>query len=136
MVPVNEFREENQEISNLCDVLCTLLGNEKVVTNPIVCELFERFHKQLSAHLEHEDRSAYGDLLRHHGDAATKLASEFLENTHELKKIVKRHNKKWCNGSEEKDIPAFIKETNELFKLVDQRLGLEENKLFPILEKS
>jgi len=136
MVPVNEFRAENQEISNLCAVLHTLLDNDQVVTNPIVCELFDRFHDRLSKHLEHEDRSAYGELLRHSGKAAGKLASEFLENTHELKKIVHKHNKKWCKGGEEKDIENFKRETHQLFDLVDQRLNLEENKLFPILESS
>ena len=136
MIPVNEFRTENQEISNLCAVLHTLLGNDKVITNPIVCELFERFHKQVGEHLEHEDRSAYGELLRHHGDTATRLAAEFMENTHELKKILHKHNKKWCNGANEKDISHFKQETMDLFKLVDQRLSIEEHKLFPILQQS
>ena len=136
MVPVNEFREENQEISDLSAVLSTLLTNEKIVANPIVCELFDRFHGKLSAHLNHEDRCAYGDLLRHRGKDASKLASEFLENTHELRKIVSRYNRKWCNGKGETDPSAFKQETTDLFGLVSQRLHLEETKLFPILESA
>ena len=136
MVPVNEFREENQEISDLSAVLITLLSNESVVTNPVVCELFDRFHDKLGAHLSHEDRSAYGDLLRHRGKDAAKMASEFLENTHELRKIVSRYNRKWCNGKNETDLAAFKQETTDLFGLVSQRLHLEETKLFPILESA
>ena len=134
MVPVNEFREENREISDLSAVLGTLLSNESVITNPVVCELFDRFHGKLGAHLNHEDRCAYGDLLRHHGTEATKLASEFLENTHELRKIVSRYNRKWCKGKNKSDLSTFMQETTDLFRLVDQRLKLEETKLFPILD--
>ena len=134
MVPVNEFREENKEISDLSAVLITLLTNESVITNPVVCELFDRFHGKLGAHLNHEDRTAYGELLRHRGKDAAKMASEFLENTHELRKIVSRYNRKWCNGKNAADLSTFMQETTDLFRLVDQRLKLEESKLFPILE--
>jgi len=134
MVPVNEFREENREISDLSAVLSTLLTNDKIVANPVVCELFDRFHGKLSAHLNHEDRSAYGDLLRHRGNGAVKIASEFLENTHELRKIVSRYNRKWCKGKNKADMALFTQETTDLFGLVEQRLQLEESKLFPILE--
>ena len=136
MIPVNEFREENREIADLSAVLSTLLTNEKVVTSPVVCELFDRFHGKLAAHLNHEDRAAYGDLLRHHGNDATKLASEFLENTHELRKIVSRYNRKWCKSKNETNMASFKQETAELFSLVEQRLHLEESKLFPILENT
>lgn len=134
MVPVNEFREENQEIADLSAVLSTLLTNEAIIANPVVCELFDRFHGKLGAHLNHEDRAAYGDLLRHNGKDASKLASEFLENTHELRKIVTRYNRKWCKGKNEDDMAAFRQETSDLFGLVEQRLQLEETKLFPILQ--
>lgn len=134
MIPVNEFREENQEISDLSAVLSTLLSNEAIVANPVVCELFDRFHGKLGAHLNHEDRSAYGDLLRHRGNGASKLASEFLENTHELRKIVTRYNRRWCKGKNATDMASFKQETTDLFGLVAQRLQLEETKLFPILE--
>jgi hemerythrin-like domain-containing protein len=136
MVPVNEFREENQEISDLSAVLTTLLTNDTIMANPVVCELFARFHDKLDAHLNHEDRAAYGDLLRHRGKDAAKLASEFLENTHELRKIVSLYNRKWCNGKNEADVASFKQETTDLFGLVEQRLQQEESKLFPILEGS
>jgi iron-sulfur cluster repair protein YtfE (RIC family) len=138
MIPVNEFREENVEIIQLCQVLATLLANDKLVTNPIVCELFDRFRDKVAAHLLHEDRTAYGELLRDRGKEAGALASAFLENTHELKKLISKYNKKWCRGARpnEETAKSFQQQTTDIFQLVDQRLIMEENKLFPMLEKN
>lgn len=136
MIPVNEFREENQEIIELCQVLAVLLTDEKLVTNPIVCELFDRFRDKVAAHLLHQDRDAYGKLLRDRGNEASNLADAFLENTHELKKLVSKYNKKWCrNRPDASSAGKFQQQTTEIFSLVNQRLVMEEEKLFPILEK-
>ena len=138
MAPVNEFREENVEIVQLCQVLAILLAEEKLVTNPIVCELFDRFRDKVAAHLLHEDRTAYGKLLRDRGKEAGALASAFLENTHELKKLISKYNKKWCRGLRptEETAKVFQQQTTDIFQLVNQRLEMEENKLFPMLEKN
>ena len=138
MVPVNEFREENVEITQLCQVLAALLADDKLVTNPIVCELFDRFRDKVAAHLLHEDRAAYGELLRNRGKESGALASAFLENTHELKKLIAKYNKKWCRGIRPTDETAkqFQQQTTDIFQLVNQRLNMEENKLFPMLEKN
>lgn len=136
MPPVEEFREENTEITELCQVLAVLLADEKLVTNPIVCELFDRFRDKVAAHLLHEDRDAYGKLLRDRGKEANTLAGDFLENTHELKKLIAKYDKRWCRDRpNEATAGVFQQQTTEIFSLVSQRLVMEEEKLFPILEK-
>ena len=136
MIPVNEFREENTAITELCQVLGVLLTDEKLVTNPIVCELFDRFRDKVAAHLLHQDREAYGKLLRDSGKEAGALASAFIANTHELKKLIAAYNKKWCRNRPSADTAGkFQQQTTEIFSLVNQRLEMEEEKLFPFLEQ-
>lgn len=135
MIPVEEFRQENQSISELCAVLSPLLEKDDLLTNPIVCELLERFHSKVKAHLEHEARSLYGELLRGHKVDGQSLASEFMGNTHELKRILSKYSKHWCKGTPVKpeDFDDFRQQTSDIFQLVDRRLNLEEKKLFPML---
>ena len=136
MIPVDEFRQENLAISQLCAVLNPLLSKDELLTNPIVCELLERFSKKVEAHLDHEARSLYGDLLRKKGGTGGQVAAEFIENTHELKRILNKHNKHWCKGlTADSDFGAFRKQTSEIFHLVGQRIDMEEKKLFPVLSR-
>ena len=141
MVNVDEFNQENQEIIDLREVLTVLVDNADLRQNPVFCDLLERFRGKVQAHLDHEDRSVYADLLNHQDRSVNEVAEHFMQNTHELKRIFSRYIKHWCHGHSpvggaEGDVEDFLRETREIFHLVDERITLEKNKLFPILAGS
>lgn len=133
MIPIKELQAENAEITDLCTVLNTLLADQETINSPIVCELLIRFTKAVNAHLEHEDRSVYSDLLAEHTDEARKLADRFLNNTHELRRLFKGYEKDWCkSGFNGRHKAAFVDESREMFRLVCDRVEFENQKIFPI----
>jgi hemerythrin-like domain-containing protein len=135
MIPVEEFRSENKEILDLCRVLNILILDYELRKNPIVCELLDRFLDRVNQHISHEDRSVYGDLLAKHTDEASKLASHFLGNTQELKRIIKSYKKDWCQSDYEKEQHEnYVKETKSIIKLVCDRIDFENEKIFPVFE--
>ena len=135
MIPIEEFRAENKEIRDLCNILGLSVDKYSLRHNSIVCELIGRFADRVSEHLAHEDRSIYRDLLKKHTSEADKLADKFLGNTQELKKIFNSYKRGWCLKPHSETMHAkYVDESLGMFKLVCDRIDFEENKIFPHFE--
>jgi hypothetical protein len=137
MIPLDEFAAENREIKDLCTILGVSIDHQSLRNNKILCELLERFVSKVKAHLAHEDRSIYRDLLKKHTHEANQLADHFLGNTQELKRLFNVYTRNWCNKphSEDKHI-KYVEESREMFKLVCDRISFEETKIFPYFKQS
>ena len=135
MIPVDELRKENKNISDLTDVLTILINNNDLRDNEIFCDLLHKFNDSVQAHLSHEDRSVYSELLHHEDKQINDLAQQFMSNTHELNRLLSRFTKD-CRDQKlrAKDSASFIEDTREIFRLVESRLQLENNKLFPAIQ--
>lgn len=133
MVPVDELRKENDAIKDLSDVLSNLISNQSLRTNTVFCELLGRFRDKLDEHLKHEARSIYPELLNHDDKSIKQVANDFLSNTHELERILSKYVKRWCHCINTDNHEEFENETMEIFKLINERIQMEETHLFPIL---
>ncbi|MCW8964667.1 MAG: hemerythrin domain-containing protein [Gammaproteobacteria bacterium] len=137
MIPIEEFKNENKEIRDLCDILSVSIDQYSLRKNNVVCELLERFADRVNQHLMHEDRSVYRDLLQQHTHEADVLADHFLGNTQELKRIFKEYTHGWCSTPHaEGQHIKYVEESRHMFRLVCERLTFEEEKIFPYFEKT
>lgn len=136
MVNIAEFSSENQELTDLCEVLDILVINADIRGNPVFCELLSRFSDGIRKHLDHEDRAMYAELLSHDDKGINEVASKFINNTHQLRTILSSYVKRWCHavrgGNDESGHEEFLRETREIFRLVKDRIALEKEKLFPL----
>ena len=133
MIPVEELRTENDEIEALIAVLANLVQIPALRTNNIFCELLQRFHDMLDSHIKHEARYIYPELLSHDDKNIKQVAKDFLSNTHELERILTKYVKRWCHNITTDNHDEFEKETLEMFRLVNERIQMEESHLFSIL---
>ena len=137
MIPIAEFRAENKEIRDLCDILTVSIDQYSLRQNNIVCELLDRFTARVNTHLAHEDRSVYRDLLQEHTNEADSLADKFLGNTQELKRIFKEYVNGWCRKPHGEDEHGkYVEESRHIFRLVCDRISFEEEKIFPHFEQA
>lgn len=135
MIPLEEFRAENSEIRDLCNILSITVDQYSLRHNSIVCELMDRFADRVTEHLAHEDRSVYRDLLKKHTHEADVVADKFLGNTQELKRIFNEYKRGWCRKPHNEDEHAkYVDESREIFRLVCERINFEEEKIFPYFE--
>lgn len=130
---VEELKNENNEIKELRTLLTDLVSNQSLRNNSVFCELIQRFQNKLDDHLKHEARAIYPELLNHENKSIKKVANDFLSNTHELDRIKSKYVKRWCHNPNTNNQDDFEKETNEIFKLVDERIKMEESCLFSVL---
>ena len=133
MIPVEDLRAENDKIEALIDVLINLVPNQKLRTNEIFCDLLQRFHEMLESHIKHEARSIYPELLSHDDKKIKQIAKAFLSNTHELERIMSKYIKRWCHYITTENHDEFEQETLEVFRLVKERIQMEETHLFSIV---
>ena len=133
MLPVNELQAENNEIDDLRVALSVLIENSDLRNNDVFCELLDRFRSKLENHLNHESRSLYPEMLSHRDNDINTIATRFVDNTHELERILHGYTKRWCKNYHSGDRDRFISETQEIFRLVDERLHMETARLFPAL---
>ncbi|MCK5002167.1 MAG: hemerythrin domain-containing protein [Gammaproteobacteria bacterium] len=133
MIPVEELRKENDEIKDLSSVLSNLVSDQSLRTNAVFCELLERFRNKLDDHLKHEARSIYPELLNHDDKNIKQIAKDFLSNTHELERILSKYVKRWCHCINTDNHKEFENETMGVFRLINERIQMEEDHLFPIL---
>ena len=131
-----DFKKENQEIHELQMILMNLVENNNLVTNPVFFELLGRYHDKIAAHLLHEDSSIYAGLLKHKDKKVNEFACSFLANTRELKKILSKYSKGYrkLSGNDAK-YDKFLQESRDIFRLLDERIDLENKKLFPLIDK-
>jgi hypothetical protein len=98
----------------------------------IVCELFNRFAEKVKAHLELQDRSIYGRLLTDPDKRTNTVAVRSLNGAKEMKRIFAAYTNTWCrNGLDVCDHERFVKETEDIFRLVMERIGDEVENLYP-----
>ena len=134
MVAREELEKENQEIIDLASILSALVDKSEFRHNPVFCDLLHRFMDKINQHLNHEARSVYSELLTHSDTEINNAASLFIGNAHELEKILSGYTKRWCVAippSEKHD--TFVNETNEIFRLLNERITMESKLLFPHL---
>ena len=135
-VEVQALQQENRDMADLELVLGELIGKPELRSNPVFCELLERFVTGINAHLSHESRSVYRELLNHADQKTNDVASQFISNTHELQKIIGSYTKRWCKASPSaKNREQFMDETQEVFQLLNDRIKMENTHLFPVLQE-
>jgi hemerythrin-like domain-containing protein len=134
MVKIEELRAENQEIVELCEVLTALIDHSHLRNNPVFCELIARFSNKVKAHLSREDQAMYSEMLTHSEKKLRDTASLFMGNTRELKKLFAGYAKQWCHPSPDAhEHAAFVKETQDMFRIIKERIRMENEQLFPVL---
>ena len=135
MYSLEELRLQNQEISQLCDVLTVLMEKSELHNNPFVCELMNRFKEKVWVHLVFEDNTFYASLLHTGKDETTKIAKDFHDSAKVIKHRFSGFVRHWCSlpgTSPEHD--SFKNESSEIFTLIRNRITYENEQIFPLVE--
>ena len=102
------------------------------------CDLFYNYVDQVKKHIDTVDTNMYSDLLNSNDEKTSNAAKNFMSGSVEIKKILKDFSKRWCDGKNKntlkiKDHQAFLKETNQVFDIILQRLLDETEHLYPLV---
>ena len=136
MYTLDELKNQNQEISQLCDVLSVLIEQSSLHNNPFVNELMKRFKEKVWVHLVFEDNTIYAALLHTGDDKTSNVAKAFHDSAKEIKHRFSGFVRHWCSmpeSNEERE--SLKKESSEIFRLIRDRISYENEQIFPLVEK-
>jgi hemerythrin-like domain-containing protein len=131
---LDQLKQQNQEISQLCDVLCVLVQEPSLSDNPFVQQLLTSFKEKVWIHLVFEDNNFYSALLCSDDEKTRETAQAFHDSAKEIKQRFSDFIRNCCNPSDS-DYKAFSEKSHEVFELIRQRIAYENEHIFPLVEK-
>lgn len=133
---LDDLKQQNREISDLCDVLSALMKEQSLHSNPYVRELLSRFKEKVWVHLVFEDNTFYAALLHSGDEKISNIAKEFHDSAKEIKHCFSTFVRHWTSipaSEAEHDVLSY--ECGEIFSLIKNRIAYENEKIFPLVEQ-
>jgi hemerythrin-like domain-containing protein len=140
MISYNELYEEIHHITELSNILSYLFKDRDMCDTRTCCDLFNNYIDLVNKHIDLVDRNFYSDLLKSPDSGVNTVANNFMSGSVEVKRIIKACTKQWCtlkNDSMLKidDHQQFVKDTDQLFDIILQRIQDETEHLYPMVRK-
>lgn len=136
MYSLDELKQQNREISQLCDILSLLMEQPSLHDNPFVCELMKRFKEKVWVHLVFEDNTIYAALLHAEDEKVRKIAKAFHDSAKEIKHRFSGFVRRGCLALDTSEkLEALTNESREIFTIIRERINYENEKIFSLVEQ-
>jgi hypothetical protein len=135
MATFEELNEQNHKITELSKVLLHVITERSLCDTDVTCDIFFDYTTKVKAHLDQEERQLYSQLLTHNDSHVKETASKFLSGSAEIKHVLKTYLKHWCRNKNLriKDHDKFVKESTDIFNLVNDRITDEIENFYPMI---
>jgi hypothetical protein len=138
MITYDELNQQNHRITELSNVLGYLFKDRSMCDTGSCCDLFYHYVDLVKKHIDLVDKNMYREMLNSPDKKINTVARNFMSGSMEVKKILKDFSKHWCPTRNKssltiKDHDKFLKETDELFDIVLQRILDETEHLYPLV---
>jgi hemerythrin-like domain-containing protein len=138
MITYDELHSQNHSITELSNVLLYLFKERSMCDTGACCELFYRYMDKVKDHIDLVDTNMYSKLLSNDDHEIQKLARNFMSGSQEIKRIMQDYTKAWCPRKRGdtlsiRDHDKFLKDSEDMFELILQRIQMETEKLYPLI---
>jgi hypothetical protein len=139
MITFAELHGQIHKITELSNVFLYLIQERSMCDTECACDLFFEYKKQVKEHIELVDQKLCGKLISYPDQTVKNTADRFLSGSVEIRKIFSIYVKDWCSEKDREltigDHAVFVKETEEMFGLVLDRIQRETEHLYPLIRK-
>jgi transcription termination factor NusB len=138
MITYEELNAQNHKITELSNVISILIKDRLICDSETCCKLFYNYIDRVNEHMRDVDTNLYADLLKHSSSDINNIAKNFMSGSSEIKRIMNTYAKKWCSKNHQelsvgKNHEKFLKETDEMFEMVLNRIQDETEYLYPTI---
>lgn len=135
MVSFKELNEQNHMIAERAKIILYMIQDRTICDTDVTCDLFFDLIERVKGHLDVEERELYRNLLTHNDQKVKNTAENFLSGSAEIKRVFKQYTKRWCRNHKLriKDHERFVKETNEIFEMIQDRVISETERFYPVV---
>jgi hypothetical protein len=139
MISYAELHQQNHKITELTNILEHLLGDRSLCDSQITCDLFFDYVKAVKEHLAVTDSAMYSKLLGSGDQKMSNVANRFMGGSREINRIFSGYLKRWCKLKSKKlvigEYDAFMRDTEEMFAMVLDRIQDETEHLYPAVQR-
>lgn len=139
MVTYDELHHQNHKITELTNILQHLLGDRSLCDSDVTCNLFFEYVDAVKGHLAVTDSAMYSKLLGSNDQKMSNIANRFMGGSREINRIFSSYLKKWCKLRSKqlviREYDAFMKDTQEMFDMVLDRIQSETEHLYPAVRR-
>lgn len=139
MVSYQQLHQQNHKITELTNILQHLLGDRSLCDSEVTCNLFFEYVNAVRDHIAVTDSAMYSKLLGAGDQKMANLASRFMGGSREINRIFSAYLKRWCKLRSKqlviKEYDAFMRDTQEMFDMVLDRIQSETEHLYPAVRK-
>ncbi len=140
MISYDDLNIQSDKITELSNVLTVLIQDRAICDSDTCCTLFYNYMEYVNAHMQNVDLNMYTDLLGDSSSESQNIVDNFMSGSQAIKKIMKDYKNKWCDRKQQKILigpkhDTFVKETDEMFKMVLDRIQDEMERLYPMVRK-
>lgn len=139
MVSFEKLHQQNHKITELTNILEHLLGDRSLCDSKVTCDLFFEYVNAVKDHLAVTDSGMYSQLLSSGDQKLSNVANRFIGGSREINRIFSAYLKHWCKVKRKelviREYDAFMKDTEEMFQLVLDRIQDETEHLYPAVKK-
>lgn len=139
MVNFADLHAQNHKITELSNVFLYLIRERAMCDTECARTLFFDYVARVREHMELVDAQLCGCLIKSQKRTMVNTADRFLAGSVEIKRIFAGYIKDWCNERKREltiaDHATFVKDTNQMFGLVMDRIQRETEHLYPLVRK-
>lgn len=139
MVSYQELHRQNHRITELTNILQLLLGDRLLCDSKVTCDLFFDYVNAVKEHMAVTDSGMYSKLLGSGDQKLSNVANRFMGGSREINRIFSAYLKRWCKVKRKElvinEYEAFMKDTEEMFEIVLDRIQDETEHLYPAVRK-
>ena len=139
MINVDALHEQNHKLTELSGVFVYLARERALCDTETASRLFFDYGKRLPAHLDQVDQLVKKHLLADPEPRTVNLARKLVADSRLLRFNYEKYLKHWTEAGRQRfriaDHPAFVRDTEDLFTLVLDRIQRETEYLYPLLRK-
>lgn len=139
MVDFAKCHEQTHKITEMSNVFLYLIRERSMCDTECARQLFFEYVSQVREHMEAVDTRFCGSLIRSQDRTMVNTADRFLSGSMEIKRIFASYLKEWCDERKQQlkiaDHDTFVKDTNQMFGLVLDRIQRETEVIYPLIRK-
>ena len=139
MISFEQLHEQNHKITELTNILEHLLGDRSLCDSQVTCDLFFDYVNTVKDHMAVTDSGMYSQLLSSGDQKLSNVANRFIGGSREINRIFSAYLKRWCKIKRKelviREYDAFMKDTEEMFQLVLDRIQNETEHLYPAVNQ-
>jgi hypothetical protein len=139
MTAFSQLHAQNHKITELSNVFIYMVQSREMCDTETACDIFFEYTAKVREHIELVDRELCGRLISYPDQSVKNTADRFLSGSMEIKRIFNRYLKDWCSEPKRQltigDHDEFVKETEQMFQLVLDRIQRETEHLYPLIRK-